>query len=277
MYEYETQNDAAFSPRLAANFLIDAQQSIRLVVSQAVRSPDLLESQPEFIVNVSNLGANYLNFSNADFYQQNVVEEDEKALSQEKITSYELGYFTAGNIMGANTEFDIKVFHEEMRDLISDPITLQATNISNDNEADVNGAEFQLSSRLNSKHSIWLTYSYLDVDNRYVGNKLSAKDIITVEKLERRLSSENSTVASWMYTDAAWSASLSYFNQDSRHIANPYERFQLNIIKPFVIAGINAEMSYYVQHNRQPKVPLNYSNQIYSSPNIYYAQLSLEF
>jgi len=277
MYEYETQNDAAFSPRLAANFLIDAQQSIRLVVSQAVRSPDLLESQPEFIVNVANLETNYLDLSSADFYQQNVVEEDEKALVQEKLTSYELGYFVAGHLMGTNTEFDIKVFHEEMRDLISDPITLQATNISNDNEADVDGAEFQLSSRLNSKHSLWLTYSYLDVDNRYVGNKLSAEEIVTVEKLERRLSSENSTVASWMYTDAAWSASLSYFNQDSRHISNPYERFQLNIIKPFVIAGINAEMSYYIQHNRQPKVPLNYKDQKHSTPNIYYAQLSLEF
>ena len=37
MYEYETYNDPAFSPKLAANFLIDPQQSIRLVASQAVR------------------------------------------------------------------------------------------------------------------------------------------------------------------------------------------------------------------------------------------------
>jgi hypothetical protein len=80
-----------------------------------------------------------------------------------------------------------------------------------------------------------------------------------------------------MYSSASWSASLSYFNQDTRHILAPYERYQLNLIKPFQIAGLNAEMSYYIQHNRQPKVPLNYSNQIYSSPNIYYAQLSLEF
>jgi iron complex outermembrane receptor protein len=277
MYEYEAHNDAAFSPRLAANFLIGAQHSIRLVASQAVRSPDLLESQPEFIVNVSNLNTNYLNLNNADFYQQNVVEDDEKALSQEKITSYELGYFIVADLAGMNTELDIKIFHEEMRDMISDPITLQATNISNDNEADVDGAEMQLSSKLNSHHSIWLTYSYIDVDNRYVGSELTGSDINRVEKLERRLSSENSVVASWMYSSASWSASLSYFNQDSRHIDTPYERYQLNIVKPFVIAGLNAEISYYIQHNRQTKEPLNYSNQIYSSPNIYYAQLALEF
>jgi iron complex outermembrane receptor protein len=277
MYELEAHNDEAFSPRLAANFLIDPEQSIRVVVSQAVRSPDLLESQPEFIVNVSNLDANYLNLNNADFYQQNVIENAEKTLRQEKITSYEVGYFVAGNLAGTNTELDIKVFHEEMRDMISDPITLQATNISNDNEADVDGAEMQLSSRLNAQHSLWLTYSYLDVDNRYVGNTLSANEIVSVEKLERRLSSENSVVASWMYESSTWSTSLSYFNQDSRQLNQPYERFQFNINKSLRIAGMNTELSYYIQHNRQPKVPLNYSNQIHSSPNIFYGQLSIEF
>lgn len=278
MYEHEDHNDAAFSPRVAANFIIGSQQSIRLVASQAVRSPDLLESQPEFVVNVRNINtANYLNVGSADFYQQNIAGEDEKSLTQEKIMSYELGYFVAGSLFGSNTELDIKVFHEEMRDMISDPITLEATKISNDNEADVDGAELQLSSKLNAHHSIWVAYSYIDVDNRYVGNKLSPSDIIKVEKLERRLSSENSTVISWMYNSESWSASLSYFNQDSRQIDSPYERYQLNLIKPFVIAGVHAEMSYYIQHNRQPKVPLVYKNQIHSSPNIYYAQLSFEF
>jgi iron complex outermembrane receptor protein len=279
MYEYETHNDAAFSPRLAANFLIDPQQSIRVVASQAVRSPDLLESQPEFIVTVSNIdeNSNYLNKNTATFYQQNVTEEDEEALKQEKITSYEIGYFVAGSLAGINTELDLKVFHEEMRDMISDAITLQATDISNDNEADVDGAELQFSSRLNDQHSLWLTYSYLDVDNRYVGDTLSGDAISDVEKLERRLSSENSTAISWMYNSASWAASLSYFNQDSRHIDKPYERFQLNLVKPFVVAGLNAELSYYIQHNRQPKEPLNYRNQIHSSPNIFYGQLAIEF
>ena len=277
MYEYETYNDPAFSPRVAANFLIDPQQSIRLVASQAVRSPDLLETQPEYIAQVSNLTSNYLGLSQADFYQQKVIEEDEKSLSPEKITSYELGYFVAGDLSGTHSELDVKVFNEEMRDLISDPITLQANYISNDNEADVKGVEMQLSSRLNPQHSLWLTYAYLDIKSRYVGNRLSEEEIARVEKLEKRLSSTQSTVISWMYNSASWSASLSYFNQDRDVIDNPYERFQLNIIKPFVIAGLNAEMSYYIQHNRQPDSALTYSNQIHSSPNIYYGQVSIEF
>jgi iron complex outermembrane receptor protein len=277
MLEDESQSDVAFSPRLAANFLIDPQQSIRLVLSQAQRSPDLLETKPEFIAQVSNLTPNYLGVSQADFYQQNVIEEDERSLNPEKITSYELGYFVAGYFNDMPSELDVKVFNEEMREMISDPITLSAERISNDNEADVKGVEMQFSSQINSQHSLWMTYSYLDIDSRYVGNELSEEDIKRVEKLEKRLSSTHSTVVSWMYNSASWSASLSYFSQDRDTIKRPYERFQLNVMKPFLLAGLNAEVSYYIQHNRQPNNPLVYSNQIYSSPNIYYGQVAIEF
>lgn len=277
MYEYETHNVEAFSPRLAANFLIDSQQSIRLVASQAVRSPDLLETQPEYIITVTELDTNYLGFSEAEFYQKKISDDDEKSLKSEKITSYELGYFVAGHIADTQTELDIKIFREEMRDLISDPITLQSDLISNNNEADVNGIEFQLASQINEHHSLWLTHSYLNIDSRYVGNSLSDEEVDRVEKLEKKLSSKGSSVISWMYNSASWSASLSYFNQDRETVNKPYERFQLNLSKPFMIAGLNAEVSYFIQHNRQPEMPLVYKNQLHSTPNIYYAQLAVEF
>ncbi len=277
MYEYETHNVDAFSPRLAANFLIDSQQSIRLVASQAVRSPDLLETQPEYIAEVTKLSSNYLNLAEAEFYQQKISDDDEKSLRSEKITSYEFGYFVAGRIRDVHTELDVKAFREEMRDLISDPITLQADYISNDNEADVNGIEFQLSSQINEHHSLWFTHSYLNIDSRYVGNRLSDDEVDRVEKLEKKLSSKGSSVISWMYNSASWSASLSYFNQDRETVNKPYERFQLNLSKPFMIAGLNAEVSYFIQHNRQPEMPLVYKNQLHSTPNIYYAQLAVEF
>lgn len=277
MYEYEAFSYEAFSPKLAANFLIDAQQSIRLVASQANRSPDLLETQPEYVVHVSNLTANYNGVSEADFFQQNIAGENEASLKPEKITSYEMGYFVAGDFNGVKTEFDIKVFREELRDMISDPMTLEATYITNDNEADIKGAEFQLLSRLNHHHSLLATYTYLDVDSRYVGDRFTGEQKDKVEKREHRLSSTGSTVLSWMYQSAGWSASLSYFNQDREQINKPYERFQLNVSKPFVIAGLNAEISYFIQHNRQPDSPLVFTNQKYSTPNIYYGQLAIEF
>lgn len=106
------------------------------------------------------------------------------------------------------------------------------------------------------------------------------EDAYDVETSEQLLSSQNSVAASWMYSSQNWNMSISYFNQDTRQQREsniPYERFQLNVTKPFTIAGVNVAASYYIQHNRQPYEPLNYRNQKYSSPNIYYAQLSLEF
>lgn len=278
MYEYEALNDDAFSPRFAFNYLITPQQSVRLVMSQAVRSPDLLESDPEYSFTLDNLSTTanalpYFSEASASYYLLRSADEDEKSLVQEKITSYELGYFFYNDLL----ELDIKVFHEELRDLISDPITLEAGNISNDNEADVDGAELQLSANLSQRLSSWLVYSYIDVDNRHLNPNTSAEDALRAEKLERRLSSENSVVASLMYQGESWHSSVSYFFQDTRHIKNQYERWQLKLAKSFSLNEINAEISYFIQHNREPEMPINYSSQLHNSPNIYYGQLKLEF
>jgi len=282
MYEKETFNEQAFSPRIAMNWLFSPSQSMRFVFSQAVRSPDLLESQPEFTYTVKNLivdggGANYLNQSKAAFFQSQYVDEDEESLTQEKISSYEIGYFSSAKFLNSHIEMDLKLFYEEMRDLVSDPITLQAKNITNDNEADVNGAEVQINTRFNPNHSLWVTYSYIDVDTNYTGNLLTGRDLERAERFERRLTSENSVVASWLYDGKDWSASLSYFYQDSRNFDLEYERFQLNLIKPFTISDLDFKASYYLQHNLKPDNPLNYSNQIYSTANVFYAQIAVEF
>jgi len=278
MYEYEALNDHAFSPRLAMNYLVTPQQSVRLVASQAVRSPDLLESKPDYSFTIDSLSAGdgelpYFSESQASYYLLRTADEDEKGLVQEKITSFELGYFLHSELL----ELDIKVFHEELRDLISDPITLEGGEITNDNEADVDGAELQLNAKLSQRLSSWLAYSYVDVDNRHLNLESSPEEAISAEKLERRLSSENSVVASLMYQGDAWHSSVSYFFQDSRHIKSKYERWQLKLAKAFTIKQINAEISYFIQHNREPEMPINYSSQLHNSPNIYYGQLKLEF
>lgn len=282
MYEKETFNDAAFSPRVAMNLLFSSNQSLRFVVSQAIRSPDLIESQPNFTFTVKDLAlengdANYLNQEKAKFFQSQRVGNDERDLVSEKITSYELGYFSSTRFLTSNVELDVKIFYEEMRDLVSDPITLQAKIITNDNEADVNGAEMQINSQVNLNHSLWFTYSYIDVDTKYTGNLLTGRDLERAKKYERRLTSENSLVVSWLYDSKDWSASLSYFYQDSRNFDLTYQRYQLNVTKPFTISNVDFKASYYIQHNRELDTPLNYSNQIHSSANIYYAQIAVEF
>ena len=121
------------------------------------------------------------------------------------------------------------------------------------------------------------TDSYIDVDTKYTGNLLTGRDLERAKKYERRLTSENSLVVSWLYDSKDWSASLSYFYQDSRNFDLTYQRYQLNVTKPFTISNVDFKASYYIQHNRELDTPLNYSNQIHSSANIYYAQIAVEF
>ena len=61
-----------------------------------------------------------------------------------------------------------------------------------------------------------------------------------------------------MYQGESWHSSVSYFFQDSRHISSQYERWQLKLAKTFTINEINAELSYFIQHNREPEMPINY-------------------
>ena len=279
MAEYEAVNDLAFSPRVAANYLITPSQSIRAVISQAVRSPDLLERKPDFRYTVKNAltddgETNYIGQSSGTYFLEQVV-DDEEALVQEKITSYELGYYWRSQALAS--ELDIKVFREELRDLISDPISLSSSNISNDGEMDIDGAEFQLVNQFTDRFSHWLTFSYTDIDNRYNGDDLEGKALKSRLKLEQRLNGQNSVVSSWMYQGRLWRTSLSYFNHDGHPKGRPYERWQWNVAKTIRIASVEAELSYFIQHNRLPYEPLSYTNQVYNSPNIYYGQLKVEF
>ena len=82
--EQEDINEDAFSPRLALNWLLSPQQSVRAVFSQAVRSPDMLEQQPEW-----TLAAQGHPFG---VTEGSAIAAD-RGLDQERITSIELGYY----------------------------------------------------------------------------------------------------------------------------------------------------------------------------------------
>merc|ERR1711879_528712 len=66
--EWEDDNDPVFSPRVAVNFLIGPQQSIRLVRSEAVRSPDMLEQNPDYSLQGTSMTENYLELDEGTYF-----------------------------------------------------------------------------------------------------------------------------------------------------------------------------------------------------------------
>src|SRR5690606_17825496 len=123
MYEQEDINEDAFSPRLALNWLLSPQQSVRAVFSQAVRSPDMLEQQPAWTLTAYNLrspstgltgaASNYLELTEGTYFLSHIAAD--RGLDQERITSIELGYYHL--LPQWRAELDIKLYRYELRDL----------------------------------------------------------------------------------------------------------------------------------------------------------------
>ena len=141
MGEKETDLDLVFAPRAAANYKLTPTQSMRLVYSESVRSPDFFEQSACWNFEVEN--AQPANVLNGTTYYQ--VAQSDKELSHQKIASRELGYYGRFNFL--NAELDVKYFIEEQTDVIYQSIRLEGFESSDDNSIEFEGIEFQGSVR----------------------------------------------------------------------------------------------------------------------------------
>lgn len=141
MYEHNDITGGDVSPRLALNHHLDLLHTLRLSASRAYRTPSVLENQANAVNRLTSgavgpLGKLYYTTEN---------------LRPEKITAYELGYL--GQFPALGLVADMKIFREEIRDIIALPDDNATTpadpyaTFRNDGEANINGAEVQLTLR----------------------------------------------------------------------------------------------------------------------------------
>lgn len=259
MYEQEDINEDAFSPRLALNWMISPQQSVRAVYSQAVRSPDMLEQQPSWTLNAYNLTPNYLGLNNATYFISHIV--DDRNLEQERITSVELGYYHL--LPQWRAELDIKLYRDELRDLISSAINFNTPDVVSNDRMDIKGAEMQLKWQPGRSDWLWLTMAYTDVE----ATRLS----------ETRLSPEKTLTTSWHHRGEGWNATLSYLWLDSYDNGKSlYQRSELYVRKDWQVGRYQFWTGVFWQHQFE-QVALGHYTQRYSIPNLYYLQAGLEF
>lgn len=96
-----------FSPRLATNFHINQNNTLRLSVTDAYRMPTLIE-------NHANQFARFEDGSIFDF-----IDYGPGDLEPEKMRSWEIGYIINAPALGLN--LDIKVFKDTLTDMIENP------------------------------------------------------------------------------------------------------------------------------------------------------------
>ena len=148
---------STFSPRIAANLHVDGNQSFRAVLSKGTRSPDLAEQRSNISYAVDLPTPGVAGSTTSRFYQHAT---SAGGLRSEKELSRELGYLL--NLPRWGLVFDAKLFSDQLRDLISEPIDVSTVTPTNSNSVDLRGAEFQLNATLSPKWMLFATYAYLD-------------------------------------------------------------------------------------------------------------------
>jgi iron complex outermembrane receptor protein len=154
--ETNSLGSRSFSPRVATNYRLSDEHTLRAVYSRGSRTPDLLEKRGYWTPVLEGLTPPVLGATSA---APVTVFEGNPDLKEERITSLELGYLVAVRRWGL--VLDSRVFSDRLSSLISNFST--TTQLSPNNSASVRlaGAETQANWDLNSDWSAWLGYSYL--------------------------------------------------------------------------------------------------------------------
>jgi len=259
MYEIEDQNDDAFSPRLSANFLLAPQHSIRAVYSSAVRSPDLLEQSPRYSVQIDGLSDNYLNLSSGRIFVNQF--EDNRNLDHEKIISYELGYYGKTESL----EWDLKMYRDDLTQLISDSIALITTEVNSNNRMRVDGAELQMKWQASERNWLRLVGAYINAD-------------VKEQRVELKATPRDSVVASWHHSGDQWSLTGSHFWYDSYGDAasKRYRRYEINARKQWQLKGFSPWAGVFWHHVVDDN-SLVYNGQYYATTDLYFFQLGMNF
>lgn len=277
MYEDEDTNDAVFSPRVAFNYLIHPQQSVRLVYSTAVRSPDLLEQSPDYRIRVEDLDDNYLGLSEGDYFASQTGAYGD--LDHERISSIELGYYA--RLPEQNMEWDVKLYRDRLYQLISNPINLITPEVNSDTRMNIKGVDWQWRWNASKAHSFWYSGAYVNTDVRLGDTtNLDPDERFNLGIVETRLAAEYSHNVSWSFDAGKWQATHSYFwhrnyNRDKAE-ESPYRRFELHLHRGWKRPGYELTADLFWHHIIAENA-LIYGGERYDDKDLGYLQLGVNF
>lgn len=145
-----------FSPRAAVNYHLSDSQSIRAVYSQGTRTPDLGETRGNWSETVTDLTPPVLGATSGRYFAS--IQGDPN-LSEERITSVELGYLLA--LGKAGLTLDVRAFDDRLTRLITDYNLSDRLQPTNNGFTRLTGTEAQLNWEMTPRWSSWLSYAYL--------------------------------------------------------------------------------------------------------------------
>ena len=192
LWESDEYNQS-ISPRTSVNFHLSDYSTLRFSISKAIRTPDALEQNGLWSYELSELSPDFFN-ENGTYY---INADSPGGLEPEEIISYEIGLFRTDV---SNRGFlDIKVFHDELDNLISERLLLYDFIPTNTTSGYLSGSELEYTTSLTPKLVSKITYAYLD-------NNIDSEQ-------EKLLYSRHSGAIYFTYTDN-WFYTFAYYGSD---------------------------------------------------------------
>lgn len=234
--ERNSLSPSTFSPRAAANLRLAPGHTVRLVLSNGTRSPDIQEQRTNWSYRFEDVTPPLRGSTTAVFFQSRTGPGN---LTSERITSREVGYLF--NAQSVGLLVDARVFDDRLSNLISERTNLAGLVPTNEGRVRLTGAELQLNLRMTSAWSGYANYAYLD--NRDATNIL-----------ERTQWSRHSGALglSRDFGDG-WQAAIAYAGQSGNgYQQSPYGRTDLVVSRVFAADRTRWRATFALQRLDSP-------------------------
>ncbi|WP_308812267.1 TonB-dependent receptor plug domain-containing protein [Pseudomonas entomophila] len=224
MLEDSRLSGESFTPRVALNYLITPRHGLRLVYAEAVRSPDMFENNVNWSYRVNHLTPAAFGQRQAEYFVKTRGPGD---LDQERMRSREIGY--NGYFTALDLNVDLKLFHDEITGMISEPLRNNQYIASNANRARFTGSEAQLDWQATLEDRLRVTYAYVDA--------------WASAPADRQLTARNSGSVAWLRDwGDGWSSGVFYLGDDALN-GYRYERADLRLAKRLRWQGNRLELA----------------------------------
>ena len=220
------------SPRLALHYHFTDHHSLRAVYSEAVRSPDLLETSADWTYRVRNINPSQNGQTTGEYI---FSASGNPELRAEKITSRELGYY--GNFQHLGLQWDVKVFRDHLTQLVSDSTALDKFSPENSNRLRQQGVETEIDYRPSPNWLLHASYAYIDSDT-------------TTQNEESFTPSNNfSALISYRFASNTQLSLSRYYNQNTRRRGkNTFSRSDLRLAKTMTIGNSELVFAYIARY-----------------------------
>ncbi len=278
MYEDYDGYDGLYSPRLALNYHVTDNHTLRFAGSRGYRVPTLLEAHADQIIRVVGLP---------------LAEQDHittPGLDPMMIEAFEIGYL--GIYPTIHSTLDIKVYREKIVPLISSPEDLTAPVPSfpgtdpgsfrylNSGHVEIVGTEFQFTFRPSDRSLLFLGYSIASIEGEERRRIELDGSFASPRNLQDKMAHHTASLLASHRFGNGFQASIDAYFLDTvtwKGEGDPlpsYERWDLRLAKDFRFPDVDGEIALILQNINGPHKEFREDNTEDTSA---YLQLELNF